>query len=100
MWEHARGGFGNLRKLKIVIAGVLGVFIQVAHTFHPIAMKLSQVVNMPAVVLKIKEKLKVYKPEYPVLPFTYRSTHRSSDCHETFTSYWKHIRSRFGNLKN
>ena len=43
---------------------------------HPIAMKLSQVLlNMLAVVLKI---LYVCPP--------YRSTHRSSDCDEAFTS--------------
>ena len=30
----------------------------------------------------------------------YRSTHRSSDCDESFTSCYKHSRGGFGNLKN
>ena len=48
--KHARVGFGNK---KNVLAGVTGVALQGARTIHPIAMKLSQVVNMPAVILEI-----------------------------------------------
>ena len=33
-----------------------------------------------------------------MLPFPYRSIHRSSHCNETFTSYCKHARGDFGNL--
>ena len=35
-----------------------------------------------------------------MLHFPYRGIHRLSDCDETFTSYWKHARDGFGNLKN
>ena len=52
--KHPRGGFGNLKNLKIVLAGVPGVALSGAHTFHPIEMKLSQVVvTIPGVVLEI-----------------------------------------------
>ena len=41
-------------KKNIIPAGVPDVILPGAHTIHPIAMKLSQVmVNMPAVVLEI-----------------------------------------------
>ena len=79
---HARGGFGNLRKLKTVLAAVSCVALHSdldeilhiwpskqeinhsrgarcctlptgAHIFHPIAMKLSQVENMLAMILEI-----------------------------------------------
>ena len=32
--------------------------------------------------------------------FPYRGIHRSFDCDETFTSYWKLGRGGFGNLKS
>ena len=52
--KHVRGGFGNLKVFKIVLAGVPGVCPTGAHSVHPIAMKLSQIVgNMLAVVLEI-----------------------------------------------
>ena len=52
--KHPRDGFGNLKNLKIVLAGVPDVCPIGAHSVHPIAMKVSQVVgNMLAVVLKI-----------------------------------------------
>ena len=50
--KHARGGFGNLVCIKITVC--VSVSHIGAHTIHPIAMKLSQVVvNMPVVVLEI-----------------------------------------------
>ena len=51
--KHARSGFGNLKNLEIVLVGVPDVALPGAHTIHPIAMKLSQVVNMLAMVLEI-----------------------------------------------
>ena len=46
--------FGNLKNLKMVLAGVPYVALSGAHTIHSIAMTLSQVVvNMLAVVLEI-----------------------------------------------
>ena len=76
------------------------------HTVHPIAMKLSKVVNMLTVVVEIKKKL--YQLGYSVLPYRsknqclcvpYRNTHRSSDWNETFTSSFERVRAGFGNLK-
>ena len=47
--KHPWGGFGNLIYIKINVCVPIG-----AHTVHPIAMKLYQVVvNIPAVVLEI-----------------------------------------------
>ena len=68
-----------------------------AHTVHPIAMKLSQVVrNMLAVVLEIKKKIKIALAGVPGVAL--KSTHHSSDCDETFTSCFKHARRGFGKL--
>ena len=61
-------------------------------------MKLSQVVNLLAMVLEIK-KIKIILAGVPdVVP--YRSPHRSSDCDETSISCCKYSRGGFGNLKN
>ena len=58
--KYTHGGFGNLKNLKIVLAGVLNVALG-AHIVHPFAMKLSQVlVNMPTVVLVILKIFKLY----------------------------------------
>ena len=46
----------KLKKLKILLARVPDVALPGAHTIQPIAMKLSQVVNILAMVL---EKLKI-----------------------------------------
>ena len=43
------------KKIKIVLAGAPDVALPGAHTIHPIAMILSQVVNMLAVILEIKK---------------------------------------------
>ena len=51
--KHALSGFGNLKKLKTVLAGVPCVLIPGEHTFHPIAKKFSQVETMLAMVLEI-----------------------------------------------
>ena len=42
----------------------------------------------------------IYKSMSVCVCVPYRSTFRSSDCDETFTSYCKHSRGGFGNLKN
>ena len=50
--KHACGGFGNLIYIKVNIC--VSVSSIGAHTVHPIAMKLAQVVvNIPGVVLEI-----------------------------------------------
>ena len=52
--KYSRGCFGNLKNLKIVLARVPGVALPEAHTIQPIAMKLSQVVNMLGMVWRNK----------------------------------------------
>ena len=50
--KHACGSFGNIKNLEILLAGVPGVALPGAHTIQPVAMNLSQVVNMLAMALE------------------------------------------------
>ena len=52
--KHARNGFGKIKILKIILTGVPIVVLPGAHSFHPIALRLLQVVlNMLEMVLEI-----------------------------------------------
>ena len=97
--KHARGGFGNLKKLKIVLAGVSGVALSLQeHTFF-IRLRC----NFQKLLLTCSRwywKFNLYIKINVCVCVPYRSTRRSSDCDETFTSCCKHYRGGFGNLKN
>ena len=104
--KNSRGSFGNLKKFKIVLAGVPGVAISLqGHTplirsrwnFHKLletcsrwCWKFNLYIKINGCVGYLCVCVRVCVP--------YRSTHRSSDGDETFKNCCKHARDGVGNL--